>query len=67
MNIFQKPKCWGKNVKVELDSSNCATELDLKNATGVDKFDFAKKTDLTNLKADVINLIMLKVKIYQVI
>ena len=67
MNIFQKPKCWGENVKAELDFSNCATKLDFKNATGVDTCDFAKKTDLTNLKADAINLIMLKVKIYQVI
>ena len=33
--------------------SNYATKIDLKNATGVDTSDFAKKTDLVNLKYDV--------------
>ena len=32
MNIFQKPKSLGVNVKVELDLSNYATKVDLKNA-----------------------------------
>ena len=33
--------------------SNYATKIDLKNATGVDTSDFAKKTDLVNLKYGV--------------
>ena len=33
--------------------SNYATKIDLKNATGVDTSDFAKKTNLVNLKYDV--------------
>ena len=52
MNTFQKPKSLGKNVKVDLYFSNYTTEADLKNATGVDTSDSAKKTDLTNLKSD---------------
>ena len=40
-------------MKVELDLSNYATKADLKNATGVDISDFAKKTDLAHLKSDV--------------
>ena len=50
---FPEPKSLGPNVKVELDLSNYATKADLKNATGVDTSDFAKKTDLYNLKSDV--------------
>ena len=33
--------------------SDYASRADLKNATGVDTLDFAKKTDLANLKFDV--------------
>ena len=40
-----KPKSFGANVKLELDLSNYATKTDLKNATGVDTSEFAKKTD----------------------
>ena len=50
---FPKPKSLGANVKVELDLSNYATKADLKNATGVDTSDFAKKTDLAYLKSNV--------------
>ena len=50
---FSKPKSLGANVKVDLDLSNYATKVDLKNAAGVDTSDFAKKTDLANLKFDV--------------
>ena len=42
---FSKPKSLGAIVKVELDLSNYATNADLKNATGADTSDFAKKTD----------------------
>ena len=40
---FPKTKSVGTNVKVELDLSNYATKVDLKNATGVDTSGFAKK------------------------
>ena len=53
IEYFPKPKYLGANGKVELDFSNYATKADLTNATGVDKSDFAKKTDLANLKSDV--------------
>ena len=43
----------GLNVKVELDLSNYATKADLKNATGVDTFEFAKKVDLASLKSEI--------------
>ena len=59
---FPKPKSLGVNVKVELDLSNYATNADLKNATGVDTSDFAKKTDLANLKSDVDKLDIEKLK-----
>ena len=50
---FPKPKSSGANVKGEIDLSNYVPEADSKNATGVDTSDFAKKTDLANLKSDV--------------
>ena len=50
---FPKLKSLGANVKVELDFSNYATKVDLKNVTGVDTADFVKKTDLAHLKSDV--------------
>ena len=59
---FPKPKSLGPNVKVELDLSNYATKADLKNATGVDTSDFAKKTDLANLKSDTDKLDIEKFK-----
>ena len=34
---FPKLKSLGKNVKVEIESSNYATKSDFKNATGVDR------------------------------
>ena len=42
---FPKPRFLGENVKIELDLSNYATKADLKNATGADTSDFAKKID----------------------
>ena len=53
IDYFPKPKSLRANVNVELDLSNCATKADLRNATGVDTLDFAKKTDLANLKSEV--------------
>ena len=43
----------GRNIKVELDLSNCATKTDLKNATHVDVSSFALKTNLSSLKTEV--------------
>ena len=59
---FPKPQYLGTNVKVELDLSNYATKADLKNATGVDTSDFAKNTDLANLKSDADKLDIEKLK-----
>ena len=49
-------------MKVELDSSNYATKADLKNATGIDTWSFAKKVDLTNSKSNVGKLDIGKLK-----
>ena len=59
---FPKLKALGKNVKVKLNLSNYATKADLKKAAGVDTMDFAKKTDLANLKSDVDKLNINKFK-----
>ena len=59
---FPEPKSSGGRVKVELDLSNYATKADLKNATGVDTSKFAKKVDLTNLKSNVDELDIDKLK-----
>ena len=50
---FPKPKLLWANVKVEIGLPNYATKADLKNATGVDILDFAKKVDLATSKSDV--------------
>ena len=44
---FPQRKSLGAHVKVELNFSNCATKVHLKNATGVDTSGFAKKIKLT--------------------
>ena len=59
---FPKPKSLGANVKVELYLPNYATKSDLKNATGFDTSDFAKKSDLANLTSDVDKLDIDKLK-----
>ena len=59
---FLKPKSLGANGKVELDLFNYATKADLKNKAGVDTSNFAKTTDLTNLKSDVDELDIDKLK-----
>ena len=43
-------------MKVELDLSNYATKIDLKNAAGVDTLEFAKKADLANLKSEKLDI-----------
>ena len=50
---FLKPKSLGRKVKFKLYLSNYVTKADLKNATGADRIDFAKKTDLASLKSDL--------------
>ena len=50
---FPETKSSGKKVKVELDLSNYATKTNLKNATGVDTWNFSKKLDLANLKSNI--------------
>ena len=40
-------------MKVELDLFDYPTKADLKSAAGVDTSDFAKKTDLANMKFEV--------------
>ena len=53
IQYFPEPKSLGK-VKGELDLSDYATKIDLKNPTGVDTSSFPKKkTDLAYLKSDV--------------
>ena len=59
---FPKQKSLGANGKVELDLSYYATKAVLKNATGVDTSDFAKKTNFSNLKSDVYKLNTNKLK-----
>ena len=49
-------------MKVELDLSNYATKTDSKNATGIDTSSFAKKVDLANLKSNVDELDIDKLK-----
>ena len=49
---FPESKSFGGQVKVELDLSNYATKTDLKNATGLGTWSFAKKVDLPSLKSD---------------
>ena len=59
---FPGPKSSGRRAKVELELSNCATKAYLKNVTGVDTSDFAKKADLAILKSDVDKLDIDKLK-----
>ena len=49
-------------MKVELGLSTYTTKADIKNATGVDTSDFAKKTDFASLKSDVDKLDIDKLK-----
>ena len=42
---FPKPKSSGTRMKVELDLSNYATKVDLKNTEGIDKSIFVDDVD----------------------
>ena len=59
---FPEPKSSGGKVKFELDLSNYAKKVDLKNAAGIDRSKFAKKIDLDNLKSNVDKLELDKLK-----
>ena len=59
---FLKPKSLRANVKVELDLPKYATKAELRNATGIDRLDFAKKADLANLKSDIDKLDIYRLK-----
>ena len=59
---FPELKSSGGKAKVELDLSNYATKVDLKNETGVDTSKFAKKVDLASLKSNVHKLDIVKLK-----
>ena len=54
MSQYYPPyKSSSNNVKVELDLTNFATKMDLKNITQVDVSSFASKTNLAALKTEV--------------
>ena len=59
---FPKSKSLGVNVKVEFNLSNYVTKADFKNATERGTSDFAKNTDLANLKSNVNKLDIYKLK-----
>ena len=62
VNIFSEQKSLERRVKVELDLYNYATKADLKNATGIDTSKFAKNIHLANLKSNVDELDIDKLK-----
>ena len=53
--FFPNPISVGTNLKAGLDLYNYVTKSALKYSTGVDPLDFAKATDLVNLKPMQIN------------
>ena len=51
---FPKPyEPFGGGINVKVDLSNYATKANLKNATGIDIFKLAAKSDLASLKAEI--------------
>ena len=60
---FPLYKSHGGDIKVELDLSNYATKIDLKNVTHVDVSSFASKTNLSSLKTEVDKLDIDKLKV----
>ena len=59
---FPELKSSGRNLKFEIDLSNCATKADLKNLAGVDTSKFAEKVDLSSLKSNLDKLDIDKLK-----
>ena len=55
-----KPSSHEENIKVKIDLTNYATKADIKNITYVDTSNFALKTNLANLKAEVDQLDIVK-------
>ena len=53
MSYYPQYKSSSNNVKVDLDLTNYATKMDLKNITHVDVSSFASKTNLAALKSEV--------------
>ena len=53
MSYYPPYKSFSNNVKVELDLTNYATKMDLKNITHADVSSFASKTNLAALKTEV--------------
>ena len=60
--FFPEPKSLGGSVKFESDLSCYAMKVDFKNATGVDISKFAKRNCFANLKYDVDQLDIVKLK-----
>ena len=67
MNYFPKPYTNKNKIEVELDLPNYETKSDLKNATGVDISQFAKRDNSANLKSNVDNYIFINQEKYQVV
>ena len=59
---FPSPKSSRRGVKVELDLSNYAAKVDLRNTRGIDLSKFAEKGNLVNLKYNVDKLDIDKLK-----
>ena len=53
---FPTPLSHEENIKVEIDLSNYATKKDINDITHADTSNFALKTNLANLKTEVVKL-----------
>ena len=53
VEIFVEISLFGEDINVQVDLYNYATKAYLKNATKIDTFKLAVKTDLVSLKAEV--------------
>ena len=53
---FPTPLSYEENIKVEIDLSNYATKKDINDITHADTSNFALKTNLANLKTEVVKL-----------
>ena len=62
IEYFPEPKPSRGKMKVELDLSNYATKVDLKNTTCVDPSKYAKNVDLASWKLNVVQLNIDKLK-----
>ena len=53
---FPKPcELFGGDINVKVDLSNYATKSDIKNISQIDTSSFALKTNVANLKTEVVN------------